>query len=303
VFLELPPTGVDVNAHPTKAEVRFRDSRSIHDFLFRTVEAVLASGVISAETSTAEGNRQTPVNWGGQRAQTALGLPPDSVRELTANFGTLARPSAWDSAPTGAQPSNNGATPPLGFALAQLLGTYVLAQDSEGLIIVDMHAAHERITYERLKTSYDNEAIVAQPLLVPESVAVSELEADLAEGHGAELSRLGLQVERRGATTVVVRSVPALLQGADAAALLRDMLADLSQGEGSDRVEQELNNTLSTMACHGSVRANRLLTVDEMNALLREMERTDRADQCNHGRPTWTRLSLKELDRLFLRGR
>jgi DNA mismatch repair protein MutL len=303
VFLELPPAGVDVNAHPAKAEVRFRDSRSIHDFLFRTVEAVLASGVISAEVSSAEGNRQTPVNWGGQRAQSALGLSPESVRELTANFGSLAQPSTWDSARASALPSGNGVIPPMGFALAQLLGTYVLAQDREGLIIVDMHAAHERITYERLKRSYEDEAIVAQPLLVPESVAVSELEADLAERHEAELSRLGLQVERRGATALVVRSLPALLQGADAAALLRDMLADLSEGEGAARVEQELNNTLSTMACHGSVRANRTLTVDEMNALLREMERTDRADQCNHGRPTWTRLSLKELDRLFLRGR
>ena len=302
VFLELPPTGVDVNAHPAKAEVRFRDSRSIHDFLFRTIESVLATGVIGSDTVT-EGGRQTPVNWSGQRAQAALGLPPESVRELTANFGRLAEPSSLAVARGGAEPGADVETPPLGFALAQLLGTYVLAQDREGLIVVDMHAAHERITYERLKTAYEAEAIVAQPLLVPETVAVSEPEADLAERNSEALSRLGLQVERRSATALVIRSLPALLQGADAAALLRDMLADLSEGEGAERVERELNETLSTMACHGSVRANRSLTVDEMNALLREMERTDRADQCNHGRPTWTRLSLKELDRLFLRGR
>jgi DNA mismatch repair protein MutL len=300
VFLELPPTAVDVNAHPAKAEVRFRDGRSIHDFLFRTVEAVLASGVMPQAVEE-DGTRQTPVNWMSQRAQNALGLGPEGVRELTARFGTLARPSPANGNGHSHDPSAE--TPPMGYALAQLLGAYVLAQDREGLIIVDMHAAHERITYERLKLDFETEGIVAQPLLVPESVAVSELEADLAEQHAAQLASLGLAVERRSATTLVVRSMPALLAGADAAALLRDMLGDLNAGQGATRVERELNETLSTMACHGSVRANRSLSVDEMNALLREMEQTERADQCNHGRPTWTRLSLKELDRLFLRGR
>lgn len=302
IFLELSPTAVDVNAHPAKAEVRFRDGRSIHDFIFRSVEAVLATGVIPAGAQ-AEGTRQTPVNWMSQRAQNALGLGPEGVRELTAGFGTLAEPSAEPIPGNGNGQDSSAVPPPMGYALAQLLGAYVLAQDPEGLIIVDMHAAHERITYERLKRAFETEGIVAQPLLVPESVAVSEREADLAEQHATELARLGLQVERRSATTLVVRSMPALLAGADAAALLRDMLADLNEGQPATRVEQQLNETLSTMACHGSVRANRALTVDEMNALLRAMEHTERADQCNHGRPTWTRLSLKELDRLFLRGR
>ncbi len=302
VFLELPPTAVDVNAHPAKAEVRFRDGRSIHDFLFRTIENVLASGVMpQAGDAPADATRQTPVNWMSERAQNALGLGPAGVRELTAHFGTLARPV--EHALGGNGQESDAATPPMGYALAQLLGAYVLAQDPEGLIIVDMHAAHERITYERLKLAYEADGIVTQPLLVPEAVAVSELEADIAEQHADALLRLGLEVERRSATTVVVRSMPALLAGADAAALLRDMLADLNSEQGAARIERELNETLSTMACHGSVRANRSLSVDEMNALLREMEQTERADQCNHGRPTWTRLSLKELDRLFLRGR
>lgn len=193
--------------------------------------------------------------------------------------------------------------PPLGFALAQIHGVYVLAENADGLIIVDMHAAHERIVYEKLKRGFDDKAVVRQPLLVPATIAVAESEANLVEQFAEVLNKLGLVVDRAGPTSLVIREVPALLKNADAEALLRDVLADLSQAGQSSRVEDACHDYLSTMACHHSVRANRLLTLDEMNALLREMETTERADQCNHGRPTWTTITMAELDRLFLRGR
>ncbi len=193
--------------------------------------------------------------------------------------------------------------PPLGFALAQLGGVYILAENRDGLVLVDMHAAHERITYERLKASYDDRDLVRQPLLVPETIAVADNEARLVEESAAELALLGLVVDRSGPTTVTVREVPALLRHADAESLLRDVLSDLSESGSSSRIAAESDELLATMACHHSVRANRLLSIDEMNALLREMEATERADQCNHGRPTWTAITMAELDRLFLRGR
>jgi DNA mismatch repair protein MutL len=193
--------------------------------------------------------------------------------------------------------------PPLGFAVAQLHGIYVLAETPDGLVVVDMHAAHERIGYERLKRAWEGGAVRRQPLLVPVVVAVSPREADLAEAHRELLARLGLGVDRLGEASLAVREIPALLQGADAERLLRDLLSDLAVHGESDRVREEVNQVLATMACHASVRANRRLTREEMNALLREMEETERADQCNHGRPTWVKLSRQELDRLFLRGR
>ena len=191
----------------------------------------------------------------------------------------------------------------MGFAIAQLSGVYILAENRDGLVVVDMHAAHERITYEKLKKGFDDKAVIRQPLLVPVTVAVAENEAALVEESGHWLAAVGLVVDRAGPTSLVVREVPALLRGADAEALLRDVLADLAEAGQSSRVEDEAHELLATMACHHSVRANRRLTLDEMNALLREMETTERADQCNHGRPTWTAISLAELDRLFLRGR
>jgi len=193
--------------------------------------------------------------------------------------------------------------PPLGLALAQLQGVYILAQGADGLILVDMHAAHERITYERLKRQLTEQEVRSQPLLLPVRVAVSRHEADLAEQQRGLFLELGLEVDRLGRETLVVRALPALLQGADAERLLRDLLADLVVLGGSDRIRREIDGVLASLACHGSVRANRRLGLDEMNALLREMERTERADQCNHGRPTWVKLSMAELDRLFLRGR
>ena len=191
----------------------------------------------------------------------------------------------------------------MGYAIAQLGGVYILAENRQGLVVVDMHAAHERITYEKLKKGFDDKALVRQPLLVPVTVAVAESEARHAEEASELLALVGLVVDRAGPTSLVVREVPALLRGADAEALLRDVLADIAQAGQSSRVEDECHEFLATMACHHSVRANRQLTLEEMNALLREMETTERADQCNHGRPTWTAISMAELDRLFLRGR
>jgi DNA mismatch repair protein MutL len=192
--------------------------------------------------------------------------------------------------------------PPLGFAIAQLAGIYILAENSDGLVVVDMHAAHERILYEKLKTAFDSREMVRQPLLVPVTLAVSDSEANLVEQGEGHFKRLGLVVERSGPSSIVIRELPALLNQSDAEALVRDVLADLQSSGLSSRVEDSVHDFLATMACHHSVRANRILTHPEMNALLREMESTDRADQCNHGRPTWTAVSLADLDRLFLRG-
>ena len=193
--------------------------------------------------------------------------------------------------------------PPLGYAIAQLHGIYILAENAEGLVLVDMHAAHERITYERLKQAMALEGLRSQPLLVPESLAVSERQADCAEEHLEWFTRLGFALQRMGPENLAIREIPALLRQADAAQLVQDVLNDLMEYGTSDRIDAHRNELLATMACHGSVRANRRLTLAEMNALLRDMEQTERSGQCNHGRPTWTRMSLAELDKLFLRGR
>jgi DNA mismatch repair protein MutL len=192
---------------------------------------------------------------------------------------------------------------PLGFALAQLHGVFILAQNSQGLVLVDMHAAHERVTYEGLKSAHDGDGIRIQPLLVPLSLEVSTREAELVETRAQWFAELGFEIDRQGRERLVVRQMPALLEGADIAALVRDVLSDLLEHGSSERINETINALLSTIACHGSVRANRRLTVNEMNALLREMEITERSGQCNHGRPTWVQISLPELDKLFLRGR
>jgi DNA mismatch repair protein MutL len=201
-----------------------------------------------------------------------------------------------------AEAAERSPVPPLGFALAQLAGIYVLAQNASGLIIVDMHAAHERITYEKLKAALATQRLRSRPLLVPISFEVSAREADVAEEFGEELEALGMEVARRGPLHVAVSAVPLLLEGEDAEALVRDLLSDLGDGQGVGRVEARSNELLATMACHAAVRANRRLSIEEMNALLREMERTERSEACNHGRPTWTSVTLEDLDRLFLRG-
>ncbi len=313
LFLALDPRKVDVNVHPSKHEVRFRDSRSIHDFLFRGVHRALA-GTRPQSEPLPEINRvhstptQEPVNAsrrGFPRQQREI---PWRTAENPARYQAgmeMQRPGpAVSIEPLCVQTENQAeSTPPLGYALAQLHGVYILAQNLEGLVLVDMHAAHERITYERFKQTYRQGGVVRQPLLVPVTVPVSLREADLAESLSDPLAQLGIEISRMSRESLAVRGIPALLQGADVEKLLRDLLADLAEHGESSRLEQEIDTVLATMACHGSVRANRKLTLDEMNGLLREMERTERADQCNHGRPTWVRLSMVELDRLFLRGR
>ncbi len=224
----------------------------------------------------------------------ATGQVSDQVQGYRQLYGT---------APQLPETESEEEAPPLGYAVAQLHGIYILAQNAEGLVLVDMHAAHERITYERMKQSHLGDGIRSQPLLVPQSVAVSSREADCAEQHGELFERLGLMVERSGEESLSLRAVPIALREADVEQLLRDVLSDLLEHGTSDRIEAHMDELLSTMACHGSVRANRRLTIPEMNALLRDMEETERSGQCNHGRPTWTQLSLDELDRLFMRGR
>jgi DNA mismatch repair protein MutL len=229
---------------------------------------------------------------------------PLAVAESLEHYGRLhgSEPVAA-AAPATAPPQPAADVPPLGFALAQLKGVYILAENAAGLVLVDMHAAHERISYEHLKRSYQDAGIRSQPLLVPMTLAVSQREADQAEQHSGWFATLGFDIDRNGPEQIVVRRVPTLLADVDVEALVRDVLADLHSHGSSQRIEQSINALLSTMACHGSVRANRRLTLEEMNALLRDMERTERSGQCNHGRPTWVQLGLQELDALFMRGR
>ncbi|MCE5232189.1 MAG: DNA mismatch repair endonuclease MutL [Mizugakiibacter sp.] len=312
LFLELDPEGVDVNVHPAKHEVRFREARLVHDFLFRTLHEAIAetrAGATApqlavAPPAAAAAASQAPRAgaWRGQ-APLRLGVREAAGDPYAALLGTAG--TALASAPAAAAPPQpqDGETPPLGFALAQLAGIYVLAENADGLVLVDMHAAHERVTYEKLKAAQACDGIRSQLLLVPLALAVSEREAAAAEEHAGTLAALGLELDRSGPQQVTLRRVPALLDGADAAQLARDVLADLVAQGSSRRLEELQNELLSTMACHGSVRAHRRLTLPEMNALLREMEATERSGQCNHGRPTWTQLSVAELDRLFMRGR
>jgi DNA mismatch repair protein MutL len=338
LFLRCPPELVDVNVHPQKHEVRFRDQRSVHNFIYSTLHRRLADSG-PGEGAPRPNSGFGPADAAGAPVQEGVGLAvPDAVPGASgpAGWGAPAAPGgAWR--PTGAQvaqqlaaygalsgsdrgpagpaspaaatdaPHESGSgeadIPPLGFALAQLHGVYVLAQNARGLVLVDMHAAHERITYERLKAAQAGQGIRSQHLLVPASLNVSEREADLAEAHAEALEAVGIECDRSGPETLLVRKVPTLLQQADVPALLRDVLADLATLGSSTRLEEALDEMLSGMACHGSVRANRRLTLEEMNALLRDMERTERVAQCNHGRPTWVQLDMNALDRLFLRGR
>jgi DNA mismatch repair protein MutL len=299
LFLEMPEQGVDVNVHPQKHEVRFRDSRRVHDFLYSTLHRSLAQAGVGAGAPRPGGSlEQAP------GAPPGFALPRQSPVRLgvAEQLGYYAQ--ALAVAPHPGQPGDEEAeVPPLGFALAQLHGIYILAQNAHGLVLVDMHAAHERITYERLKLGLAGEGIRSQNLLVPETVHVSEREADLAEAHAERLEALGLTCDRSGPETLLIRKVPTLLQGGDTTGLVKDVLAELASDGASQLVESRLDEVLSSMACHGSVRANRQLNTTEMNALLRDMERTERAAQCNHGRPTWVQLDLGSLDRLFLRGR
>lgn len=334
LFLEIDPATVDVNVHPTKHEVRFRDSRMVHDFLYGTLHRALAD--VRPEDQVAAPAAVSPMVRPTGQAAGEFG--PQGEMGLAASILETPVPSmqpAWRGAGSGYQqpavspgvstgeaqaayreyfsplptaqaqpmPQEQGDIPPLGYAVAQLKGVYILAENAQGMVVVDMHAAHERITYERLKQAMASEGLRGQPLLVPESIALSQREADCAEEHGEWFQRLGFELQRLGEESVAIRQIPVLLKQAEATQLVRDVLADLLEYGTSDRIQAHLNELLATMACHGSVRANRRLTIPEMNALLRDMEQTERSGQCNHGRPTWTQLGMDDLDKLFLRGR
>ncbi|WP_028295040.1 DNA mismatch repair endonuclease MutL [Oceanobacter kriegii] len=370
LYLELDPKLVDVNVHPTKHEVRFRDGRLVHDFLFRTLHRVLGDVRPQDQLPPTQGsdlNAGVVVESGQAGTGQGVGSGTDSGFGLNQNNAPASGQAAgefagqerlpWQAAPAGgtAVPSEGGAgnwasggfgqrpqgsqvadqmaayrsmseplpvnndlpvsgmpqslpeqtddVPPLGFAIAQLHGIYILSQNKVGLVLVDMHAAHERITYERLKVAVDQQTVASQPLLVPETLAVSEREADAAEQFADDFKVLGVELARSGPESILIRQIPVLLQAAPVQQLITDMLGDLMEHGTSDRIQAHRNEILSTMACHGSVRANRKLTIPEMNGLLRDMEATERSGQCNHGRPTWTQLSMAELDKLFLRGR
>ena len=312
LFLELDPRAVDVNVHPAKHEVRFRDARLVHDFVYRTLQEALADTRAGAAPAAAADSPAQPAT-SSSMPQSTLSLRAQAgatVDETRAGYAALyGRPVETDdgmvSRETG-EPlpvSSDETLPPLGNAIAQLQGIYILAESADGLIVVDMHAAHERIGYEKLKSAHDGIGVRVQPLLVPQTVAVSEREAETAEREHATLQALGFEVTRGGPQSLLLRGVPALLADSDVEALLRDVLADLREHGDSRRVAEARDALLSTMACHAAVRAHRRLGIAEMNALLREMEATLRSGQCNHGRPTWTRFSLADIDKWFLRGR
>lgn len=325
LYLELDPKIVDVNVHPTKHEVRFRDGRTVHDFLFRSLHRVLADvrpDNESMPTGVSHMPAQAPIDpvaRGEFQGQATMGLQPQ-VQHASQNFGftTYANTQAPSrsmvqeqmsanqrfyqaSAPDTAEQRTED-VPPLGYAIAQLKGIYILAENEHGMIIVDMHAAHERITYERMKQAMEGEGLQSQPLLVPQTMAISGKEVSAVEEFSEDLQALGLGIDVASEESVMIRFVPVMLASADVEKLVRDVLADFMSYGSSSRIVQARNEILATMACHGSVRANRRLTLPEMNALLRDMEATERSGQCNHGRPTWTAMSMAELDKLFLRG-
>ena len=312
LYLELDPALVDANVHPTKHEVRFRDGRLVHDFLFSALHRSLADvrpadslEPALSEDSIAESPnmyRQSSMRYSGSGGGShGSMLSRNDIQNQLQSF------SDFNASASGAQPSfqdnEDEEIPPLGYAIAQLHGIFILAQNAHGLVVVDMHAAHERITYEYMKSAMSDDGIKTQPLLVPVALAVSEGEADCAEEHKQALEQLGLTLERIGPESISIRQVPVILKSADVEQLVRDVLSDFLEHGSSDRIESHRDEILSTMACHGSVRANRHLTIPEMSALLRDMERTERSGQCNHGRPTWTQMSLGDLDKLFLRGK
>lgn len=350
LYLWLDPKLVDVNVHPTKHEVRFRDGRLVHDFIFRSLHRALgdirpeqptggsiseaghSSASVNSETSTGaeagEFQGQNRLNWqnanSGSAASPGYQFQPNSngfgdrpsqgavaeqlrsyeqLNQAASSHAAMSHAALGTNTPQPLPGEDREDLPPLGFAIAQLHGIYILAQNAQGLIVVDTHAAHERITYERLKVAVDQQGIQSQPLLVPETLHVSEREADAAEQYADEFKLLGVELARMSPESLMIRQIPVLLQQANVGQLITDMLGDLIEHGASDRILAHRNELLSTMACHGSVRANRKLTIPEMNALLRDMEDTERSGQCNHGRPTWTQMTMPELDKLFMRGR
>ena len=316
LYLDLPAELVDVNVHPAKAEVRFRDSRTVHDLVRRCLREVIASGSrAGAQAPGVQATDAAPLAGSAPAAPGASSVSSSRLWEANAprlSTGQLAEQlEAYTQLARGAAlagerlpaASDQADEQPLGRPLAQLMGIYILAQNARGLVLVDMHAAHERITYERLRAAHASGRIVSQPLLVPLTLHVGAAEAAAVEQHATLWPQLGLELAVLGPDTLAVREVPALLAGGDVAALVRDVLAELREHGRSTRVQEHIDALLSGMACHGSVRAGRQLSLSEMDALLRDMERTERSGQCSHGRPTWVELPLAELDRLFLRGR
>ena len=334
LFLAIDPSMVDVNVHPAKSEVRFRDSRGVHQFVFHALQKALARPTSRDAAPTAD-----PLAWIGrdQRAahpeapaNRARGQPFRAAQQSTFGSMSVQEPHAFYAAlrgevaegetgkvraPLGSQAENalraapdiefgySGDIPPLGFALAQLHGIYVLAQNANGLVLVDMHAAHERIVYEKLKAALDMNQLASQPLLAPISVALGERDIDLVVENHAFFAQLGFDLGSLSAREIAIRAVPAMLPSLDAPAMLRELLDDLAEHGASRALTEQRDEILSTMACHGAVRANRMLTIPEMNALLRQMEATERSGQCNHGRPTWYQFAIGDLDKLFMRGR
>ncbi len=332
LYLELDPGLVDVNAHPQKLEVRFREGRTVHDFLFKALHRSLADVRPKAQTPeietdagtgtgaaehhpdvrqvvdfqplpAAEAKPVTRQSYQPSAAPRQSSLPLDVDTQIEAYTRLVAPTNKSDiQEPHMEESVRSDVAPPLGYAVAHLHDVYILSETQSGIILVDAHAAHERVTYESFKSQYHQGSVPTQPLLLPIQIQVSSAEAELADDQQAFFMSLGLELNRMGEETIIVRAIPALLSGVDIALLVKDVLADIIEHGMSQRIEERCNEILATIACHGSVRANRRLTVPEMNALLRDMEKTERSGQCNHGRPTWVELSKKELDKLFLRG-
>jgi len=301
LFLRIDPRGVDVNVHPAKIEIRFRDPRAVHQFVFHAVSKGLSGTAVETPPAVA-----APVAVGRyvqpRANQGALGLA-QQVASYTAMFADGRASAEPLAAEATSGDANSSEAPPLGFALAQLHGIYILAQNRGGLILVDMHAAHERIVYEKLKAALDSRAMNTQKLLIPSTFHADRVDVATVEEHGSTLNLLGFDVAAISPFALAVRAVPSMLADADAAELARAVLRDIREYGASRVLTERRDELLGTMACHGAVRANRALTIPEMNALLREMEETERSGQCNHGRPTWYQMSLADLDKLFLRGR
>ncbi|MEP6791223.1 MAG: DNA mismatch repair protein MutL, partial [Ramlibacter sp.] len=306
LYVEIDPARVDVNVHPTKIEVRFRDSREVHQAVRHAVENALAAprAATAAQAPAADAPGAEADGTAGRMAwaQPSMQFTPEAGHRVS-DLGALWQPSTVRLEPV-AEPALPAGDWPLGRAIAQLQGIYILAENQQGLVIVDMHAAHERIVYERLKLQMDGtSAIASQPLLIPATFAATPQEVATAEGAGEALKALGIEITPFSPKTLAVRAVPSSLAQGDAVELARSVLAELAQHDASTVIQRAQNELLGTMACHGAVRANRKLTLEEMNALLRQMEETERSDQCNHGRPTWRQLTVRELDALFMRGR